>query len=233
MSLDLPLSFLERPAAVGTAQPWLLILLHGIGSNEPDLFGLAPHVPPPFHVLSLRAPTPWGLTPMAGSRFLSGGRRPLIDAEQEATSRSVAAQPSRRPASNWRSRPSGRWSAASARAASCRCHCADRPDLKVAAMVMHSSLLPEVLPMVAPIAEADRSAVVGEPWDRRRRHSAGQRPRHPGSGCPVVDRPALRRIPGRSRDSARGVTGCDAMAGRDTDSGGSAGVKLALRCNPC
>ena len=36
---DLPLSFLHRPAAPGTAQPWLLVLLHGVGSNEQDLFG--------------------------------------------------------------------------------------------------------------------------------------------------------------------------------------------------
>jgi len=34
------LSFLKRDAAPGTAQPWLL--MHGVGSNEQDLFGLAP-----------------------------------------------------------------------------------------------------------------------------------------------------------------------------------------------
>ena len=54
--LDLPLSFLHRPAAAGTVRPWLLVLMHGVGSNEQDLFGLAPHIPPQFAVLSLRAP---------------------------------------------------------------------------------------------------------------------------------------------------------------------------------
>ena len=33
-----------------------MLLLHGIGSHEQDLFGLVPYVDPRFHVLSLRAP---------------------------------------------------------------------------------------------------------------------------------------------------------------------------------
>lgn len=43
--LDLPLPFLNRPAASHTTSPWLLVLMHGVGSNEGDLFGLAPYVP--------------------------------------------------------------------------------------------------------------------------------------------------------------------------------------------
>ena len=34
----------------------LLILLHGYGSNEADLFSLAPYFPDDFHIVSLRAP---------------------------------------------------------------------------------------------------------------------------------------------------------------------------------
>jgi phospholipase/carboxylesterase len=37
-------------------RPPLLLLLHGIGSDEADLFGLAPLLDPRFHILSLRAP---------------------------------------------------------------------------------------------------------------------------------------------------------------------------------
>ncbi len=36
----------------------LLVLLHGFGSNEADLFGLAKYFSPWFHVVSLRAPIP-------------------------------------------------------------------------------------------------------------------------------------------------------------------------------
>ncbi|MEY2953339.1 MAG: hypothetical protein RLZZ401_1426, partial [Pseudomonadota bacterium] len=52
----LVLSFLERSAASSITAPWLLVLMHGVGSHEADLFGLASYVPPQFHVLSLRAP---------------------------------------------------------------------------------------------------------------------------------------------------------------------------------
>lgn len=38
----------------------LLVLLHGLGSNELDLFGLVPHLPAKFTVASLRAPLRYG-----------------------------------------------------------------------------------------------------------------------------------------------------------------------------
>lgn len=38
----------------------LLVVMHGIGSHEGDLFGLAPHLPPELTIASLRAPIPYG-----------------------------------------------------------------------------------------------------------------------------------------------------------------------------
>lgn len=40
----------------------LLVLLHGLGSHEGDLFGLVPHLPAELNIASLRAPlvTPYG-----------------------------------------------------------------------------------------------------------------------------------------------------------------------------
>ncbi|WIB70658.1 alpha/beta hydrolase-fold protein [Curtobacterium sp. MCBD17_026] len=38
----------------------LLVAMHGVGSNEHDLLGLAPALPPAWTVASLRAPTAWG-----------------------------------------------------------------------------------------------------------------------------------------------------------------------------
>lgn len=38
----------------------LLVLLHGVGSNEDDLFGLAPYLDPRFSIVSARAPFPYG-----------------------------------------------------------------------------------------------------------------------------------------------------------------------------
>ncbi|KAE8764948.1 alpha/beta hydrolase [Georgenia thermotolerans] len=45
----------SAPPADRAGRP-LLVLLHGYGSNERDLFALAPHLPPTYVVASLRAP---------------------------------------------------------------------------------------------------------------------------------------------------------------------------------
>ena len=86
--LRLPLSFLERPAAADVAEPWLLLLMHGVGSNEADLFGLAPHMPPAFHVVSLRAPNVLSPDSYAWFSFQvdAAGQR-TIDEAQERESR--------------------------------------------------------------------------------------------------------------------------------------------------
>jgi hypothetical protein len=82
------LSLLHRPPAPGVTQPWLLVLMHGVGSNEDDLFGLSDFVPAPFHVVSLRAPFVLGpdsyawfefsvaLRWLAPHRRRPGGRQP-------------------------------------------------------------------------------------------------------------------------------------------------------------
>ena len=54
--LNLPFTFLHRSANPMVRHPWLLVLMHGVGSNEHDLFSLAPQIPEQFHVVSLRAP---------------------------------------------------------------------------------------------------------------------------------------------------------------------------------
>lgn len=46
----------RQPERPGEGAPPLLILLHGYGSNEHDLFGLAPYLDPRFLVVSARAP---------------------------------------------------------------------------------------------------------------------------------------------------------------------------------
>lgn len=46
----------REPAGAGPAPPPLLLLLHGVGSNEADLFGLAPYLDGRFLVVSARAP---------------------------------------------------------------------------------------------------------------------------------------------------------------------------------
>lgn len=67
---DLSLVHRVRPPqtarAAGEPLP-LLLLLHGIGSNEDDLYGLAPYLDERFLIVSARAPLPMG--PMAYGWF--------------------------------------------------------------------------------------------------------------------------------------------------------------------
>ncbi len=152
MSLDLSLSFLERPAAAGTTQPWLLVLLHGVGSNERDLFGLAPHVPPQFHVLSLRAPHVMGPGSYAWFQFAVSSRGERgIDEAQEAASRQLLAQTVAAAAQQLGIAPErvvvGGFSQGGIMSLSLLL---TQPQLLRAAMVLHSRLLPQVLPLAAP-----------------------------------------------------------------------------------
>jgi phospholipase/carboxylesterase len=150
--LDLPLTYLHRPADLSMDSPSLLVLLHGVGSNEQDMFGLAPAVPARFDVLSLRAPNPLGPDAFAWFTFATApdGRR-VIDSEQEAASRPLVAEAVQAAGRQLSVAPEnvvvGGFSQGGIMALSLLL---TRPELMRAAMVMHSRLLPEVLPFFAP-----------------------------------------------------------------------------------
>jgi phospholipase/carboxylesterase len=48
----------QPPRRLSDSAPPLLLLLHGYGSNERDLVGLAPYLDPRFQIVSARAPHP-------------------------------------------------------------------------------------------------------------------------------------------------------------------------------
>lgn len=52
----LPLKHVARPPQRKAGKPPLLLMLHGVGSHERDLFQLAPELDSRFHILSLRGP---------------------------------------------------------------------------------------------------------------------------------------------------------------------------------
>jgi len=54
-TVDVALFYLKREPKIKIENPPLLILLHGLGSNENDLFGLVQHLPDSFLILSVRA----------------------------------------------------------------------------------------------------------------------------------------------------------------------------------
>lgn len=152
--LNLSLNHLHRPAKPGHAHPWLLVLMHGVGSNEQDLFGLAPYVPANFHVLSLRAPNVMGLGSYAWFAFgvLPSGERAINEA-QEAASRQQLTQVIASAARQLNIPPErvvvGGFSQGGIMALSLLL---TQPELMHAAMVMHSRLLGQITPLVVPPA---------------------------------------------------------------------------------
>ena len=149
--LELPLTFLQRPAASTVPKPWLLVLMHGVGSNEHDLFALTPQIPDQFHVLCLRAPRRMAPGSFAWFDFSvePGGAR-TINEQQEAASRILVGQ-AIEDASRQLSIPPervvvGGFSQGGIMALSMLL---TRPELMTAALVWHGRLLPEVLPLAA------------------------------------------------------------------------------------
>ncbi len=152
--LNLPLNHLYKAADAAAPAPWLLVLMHGVGSNEADLFGLADFVPPAFHVLSLRAP--YAMAPNMFAWFQFGvnpdGSR-TIDAEQERASRALIEQTVQQACAQLNV-PSNRvvlggFSQGGIMALSILL---TQPQHMQAAMVWHSRLLPELAGQEAPVA---------------------------------------------------------------------------------
>jgi phospholipase/carboxylesterase len=67
----------------------LLLLLHGVGSNEHDLLGLAPALDPRFLVVSARAPITLGHGSYGWYHVQFTPTGPLIDAEEAEDSRQL------------------------------------------------------------------------------------------------------------------------------------------------
>jgi phospholipase/carboxylesterase len=62
MNSDFSLTHISRPPLEkGEGPTPLLLLLHGVGSNEEDLMGLAPYLDPHWHLISARAPIEMGI----------------------------------------------------------------------------------------------------------------------------------------------------------------------------
>ncbi len=84
---DLVLTHLVQQPRVTSDKPPLLILLHGVGSNELDLFGLAPYLDPRFLILSGRGPLTLARGRYAWFMVEWGENRPIANPEQAEWSR--------------------------------------------------------------------------------------------------------------------------------------------------
>lgn len=81
------LTYLVRESKIDIAKPPLLLLLHGVGSNEKDLFSFAPHLPDQFLVISARAPIALGPSSFAWYQVDFSTGKPVYNQAQEKKSR--------------------------------------------------------------------------------------------------------------------------------------------------
>jgi phospholipase/carboxylesterase len=76
-----------RPPHRGDDHPPLLLLLHGVGSHEEDLFGLAPYLDPRFLIVSARGPITIGPGMYAWFQVVLDPMHPAINPVQAESSR--------------------------------------------------------------------------------------------------------------------------------------------------
>lgn len=81
------LGYLARAPSQRAGKPPLLLLLHGVGSNERDLFGLATHLDRRFFVASARAPFAVGPEAFAWFQMTFNGDDPVHDPAMAEQSR--------------------------------------------------------------------------------------------------------------------------------------------------
>jgi phospholipase/carboxylesterase len=89
-SKELPkLHYLVRQPKIKTAHPPLLILLHGVGGNEQNLFSFANDLPDNYLVVSARGPLILGANSFAWFQVDFAGGRPQINEQQAENARLI------------------------------------------------------------------------------------------------------------------------------------------------
>ena len=86
---NMVLKYLIREPNKKSAKKKAVILLHGVGSNEKDLFSLAPQLPQEFFIISPRGPFTLGEGRYAWYNVDFSTGKPIINAEQETASREL------------------------------------------------------------------------------------------------------------------------------------------------
>ena|SRR6218665_565807 len=83
------LHYLIRQPKIRTENPPLLILLHGVGGNEQNLFSFAPDLPEKFVVVSARGPLTFGANSFAWFQVDFSSGKPQINEQQAENARKM------------------------------------------------------------------------------------------------------------------------------------------------
>jgi phospholipase/carboxylesterase len=159
---ELALSHLYAPPRHAAEKPPLLVLLHGVGSNERDLFGIAAEVDARFAVVSARAPH----TRFAGSyawfevQMLPGATF-VIDEAMWRESLAHVVDFIGEAVTAYDADPTRVYMLGFSQGAIMSlCVMLTRPDLVAGVVAMSGRLLPEVRPMVRPAADLEQFPVL-------------------------------------------------------------------------
>lgn len=83
------LHYLVRTPKTPSAKHKAIILLHGVGSNEEDLFSLASHLPDDYYIISARGQYTLGQDRYAWYNVDFSSGKPVFNAQQELSSRAL------------------------------------------------------------------------------------------------------------------------------------------------
>jgi phospholipase/carboxylesterase len=148
---NLSLVHLLRQGAQDSGRPPLLILLHGVGSNERDLFGLAPDLDERFVIVSARAPNVRAPGSYAWFAVTFTPDGPVIDAQQAEASRQRLLSFIPEATAAYRADPAQVYLMGFSQGAIMSASVAlTRPDLVAGAVLMSGRILPEIRPLIAP-----------------------------------------------------------------------------------
>lgn len=146
----LSLVYLARQPLVQESSPPLLLLLHGIGSNERDLFGLAPFLDERFLILSLRAPIMLEPDSYAWFELVFTPQGPIINPKQAEASRNTLIAFINGAVETFSANPKQVYLMGFSQGAIMSASVAlTRPDLVAGVVMMSGRILPEIEPLVA------------------------------------------------------------------------------------
>ncbi len=146
----LSLVHLVRPPLVKEHTPPLLLLLHGVGSNEQDLFALAPSLDERFLILSLRAPNILGPESYAWFEVDFTPQGSVINPAQAEASRQTLITFINEAVTAYGPDPKQVYLVGFSQGAIMSASVAlTRPDLIAGAVLMSGRILPQIEPLIA------------------------------------------------------------------------------------
>jgi phospholipase/carboxylesterase len=139
---------------VGASAPPLLLLLHGVGSNEHDLFGLVPYLDKRFLIISVRAPNTLGPGSYAWFEVDFTPQGPAINPAQAEASRLALITFLDEAVEAYGVDPKQVYLMGFSQGAIMSASVAlTRPQLVAGVVLMSGRILPEIQPLIAPNEE--------------------------------------------------------------------------------